>query len=124
MKDPLIIDGIVMTDYVVEDGYTLEFNDIDSSKSGRTLDGETHRTVVARKRKLGCAFLPVPQSVSSKILKAVKKKFFTVVYLDAEQGIRTATMYSGTKKITLSRVYKDDSDEPLWKGLSFNLIEK
>ena len=114
MKDPLIIDGIVMTDYVVEDGYTLEFNDIDSSKSGRTLDGETHRKEEQA---------PIIRE-STKILKAVKKKFFTVVYLDAEQGIRTATMYSGTKKITLSRVYRDDSDEPLWKGLSFNLIEK
>lgn len=124
MRDPLIIDGIVMTDYLPEDGLTVEFNDIDSPKSGRTMDGETHRTVIARKRKLGCSFLPVPQSVSSKILLSVKKKFFEVTYLDPEAGIRTTNMYSGTKKITLSRVYVSNSKEPMWKGLSFNLIEK
>lgn len=124
MRDPLIIDGIVMTEYLPEDGITIEFNDVDSPKSGRTMDGEMHRAVIARKRKLGCSFLPIPQSVSSRILLSVKKSFFKVTYLDPEVGIRTVTMYSGTKKITLSRVYAKDKKEPLWKGLSFNLIEK
>ena len=124
MKDPLIIDGIVMTEYILEDGITVEFNDVDSPKSGRTMNGEMHRTVIARKRKLGCSFLPIPQSVSSKILLSVKKSFFEVTYLDPEVGLRTVNMYSGTKKITLSRVYQSSSKEPMWKGLAFNLIEK
>ncbi len=121
LVDVLVIDGINMQRYIEEEGMGVELNDIDAPKSGRTMDGKMHRSVVTSKVKLSLNFLPIPQTVSSKILKSVKKKSFYVKYLDPECGVRTCEMYAGPKHIKLKRVFFDG--EVCWKGLSLNLIE-
>ena len=121
MYSVLIIDGIDMTRYIEEDGILVEVNDIDAPKSGRTMDGKMHRSRVATKTKLNLAFLPVPQPISSQILKSVKKTSFYVRYLDPEYGIRTCEMYAAPKHLKLRTVYQNG--EVCWTGLSFNLIE-
>ena len=121
MIDVLIIDGIDMKNYIEEEGIGVEINDIDAPKSGRTMDGKMHRSRVATKTKLNLVFLPVPQSISSQILKSVKKTSFYVKYLDPEYGVRTCEMYASPKRLKLRRVYQNG--EVCWTGLSFNLIE-
>lgn len=117
----LIIDGIDMTLYIEEDGFSVEIDDIDAPKSGRTMDGKMHRAKVATKVKLGLSFLPVPQKISSVILNSIKKTSMTVKYLDPMYGMRTCEMYASPKQIKLKRVYI--GGEIYWSGLSFRLIE-
>ena len=77
---------------------------------------------VATKRKITLAFgaLTVPEC--AKILGAVKSEFFRVDYLDPQDGnMRSGTFYVGDRT---TPVYSFIDSVPVWKGLSFVLIEQ
>lgn len=115
-------DDIVLDEYVMADGITVEIYDIDDESSGRTLDTLMHRIKLGSKVKLIVKFLPLPQSLTEKILSALDSEFFRVTYLDPRFGIRTIEMYSGNRKLTLRKV--DGYIVNMWEGLTLSLIER
>lgn len=117
-----INDDIVLDEYVMADGITVEIYDIDDESSGRTLDALMHRTKIGSKVKLGVKFLPLPQSLTEEILNAIDSEFISVTYLDPRFGLRTIEMYSGNRKLTLHKV--DGYIVNMWEGLTLSLIER
>ena len=84
----------------------VAIQDIDA-KATRDAQGLLHRDRVATKRK---------------ITDSVKAEFFNVEYLDPVDGqVRSGTFYVGDRT---APVYSFVGSLPVWKGLSFDLIEQ
>ena len=99
----------------------VAIQDIDA-KATRDAHGLLHRDRVATKRKLTLAFGPLSVSECSTILAAVQKEFFNVEFLDPQDGkMRSGTFYVGDRT---TPVYSFVDGFPVWKGLSFDLIEQ
>ena len=74
-------------------------NDLDSDKTGRTMDGLMHRTRITAKRKLqiSCARMTTAQMAS--LNKALFPQFITVTFLDPLSGGNyTGTFYGSEIK--------------------------
>lgn len=99
-------------------------NDLDSDKTGRTMDGLMHRTRITAKRKLqiSCARMTTAQMAS--LNKALFPQFITVTFLDPLSGGNyTGTFYGSTVQST-TQIYDDCTDDTYWTDTSFNLIER
>lgn len=99
-------------------------NDLDSDKTGRTMDGLMHRTRITAKRKLqiSCARMTTEQMAS--LNKALFPQFITLTFLDPlSGGYYTGTFYGSTVQAT-TQIYDDCLDETYWTDTSFNLIER
>lgn len=99
----------------------VAIQDIDA-KATRDAQGLLHRDRVATKRKITLTFGALTVSECSQILSAVKSEFFNVEYLDPQDGnMRSGTFYVGDRT---TPVYSLIGSLPVWKGLSFDLIEQ
>ena len=99
----------------------VAIQDIDA-KATRDAHGLLHRDRVATKRKISLSFGALTVSECAKILASVKAEFFNAEYLDPETGQnKSGTFYVGDRT---APVYSFVDSVPVWKGLSFDLIEQ
>lgn len=118
----LFINGHDYSDFVAEDGYQWEDNDIDGSGAGRAMDTMMDRDLLADKTKLQISCRDLLQSESSAILTDIKQEFYEATVLDACKGEITCQMYTSSRKAAIA-VIRDDG-EVVWSGLSFSMIER
>ena len=118
----LIINGHDYSDFVAEDGYQWEDNDIDGDGAGRAMDTMMDRDLLADKTKLQISCRDLLQSESSSILTDIKQEFYEATVLDACKGEITCQMYTSSRKAAIA-VIRDDG-EVVWSGLSFSMIER
>ncbi len=125
MKPKLLIDGVDFTWVLPEGGIQWSRNDIDTSKSGRSLvSAEMHRSRLAVKRKL--VFSKCRRMTTAQ-LKSLNDALFpptvSVTVLDPlEGGYRTAVFYGSSVEAT-TQIYDAVSDETYWDNTSFSLVE-
>lgn len=118
----LFINGHDYSDFVAEDGYQWEDNDIDGDGAGRAMDTMMDRDLLADKTKLRISCRDLLQSESSAILTDIKQEFYEATVLDACKGEITCQMYTSSRKAAIA-VIRDDG-EVVWSGLSFPMIER
>ncbi len=118
----LFINGHDYSDFVAEDGYQWEDNDIDGDGAGRAMDTMMDRDLLADKTKLQISCRDLLQSESSAILTDIKQEFYEATVLDACKGEITCQMYTSSRKAAIA-VIRDDG-EVVWSGLSFSMIER
>ena len=118
----LFINGHDYSDFVAEDGYQWEDNDIDGDGAGRAMDTMMDRDLLADKTKLRVSCRDLLQSESSAILTDIKQEFYEATVLDACKGEITCQMYTSSRKAAIA-VIRDDG-EVVWSGLSFPMIER
>ncbi len=118
----LFINGHDYSDFVAEDGYQWENNDIDGNGAGRAMDTMMDRDLLADKTKLRISCRDLLQSESSAILTDIKQEFYEATVLDACKGEITCQMYTSSRKAAIA-VIRDDG-EVVWSGLSFSMIER
>lgn len=118
----LFINGHDYSDFVAEDGYQWEDNDIDGDGAGRAMDTMMDRDLLADKTKLQISCRDLLQSESSAILTDIKQEFYEATVLDACKGEITCQMYTSSRKAAIA-VIRDDG-KVVWSGLSFSMIER
>lgn len=118
----LFINGHDYSDFVAEDGYQWEDNDIDGDGAGRAMDTMMDRDLLADKTKLQIFCRDLLQSESSAILTDIKQEFYEATVLDACKGEITCQMYTSSRKAAIA-VIRDDG-KVVWSGLSFSMIER
>ena len=116
------VNGVNLLPYVAEGGLKWSENDLDSSNSGRTLDGTMHRGRVAIKKKLEVTCRPLATAQSRIVLTAIAPEFVDVTYDDPKDGLVTKRMYCSTRPAACLTVFDDGT--ALWDDISFNLIER
>lgn len=89
----------------------------------RNANGELIRDRVAVKRKLTCKFPPMTQSQISTLLNSMTATFFSVTYLDPQDGVVTKTMYAGDRSTPLYK-YGNGTTDVLWENMNVEFIEK
>lgn len=118
----LKIDGVDFTSYIELGGFKWQLNDLDSSDTGRTLDGTMHRGRITSKVRLDITCMPLSSAKLKKLLNAIYPEFVEVQYLDPMLGEVTKTMYSNNRPATCIIEYEEG--EALWNSISFPLIER
>lgn len=121
MNATLQIGGLDLTELVAEGGLKWSRNDLDSDKSGRTLDGVMHRTRVAMKRKLSVTLRRLDTQQLMAVNQALAPQFVTVTYLDPLDGAATRVFYSSTVEAAVQTVA---GGRTFWDGVTFSLIER
>ena len=113
--DVLTIDGVVLPAPMA---YSVEYNDLDSSDTGRSEDGMLHRKRIREGvAKIKVSWKQLTFDKADLILNAVTPDSFEVKYYFGT--ILTATMYAGNRSCELIRINNGQSK---W-NISFDLIE-
>lgn len=117
------INGRDITRYVLEKGFQLSENDLDSPKSGRTLDALMHRGKVTQKNRADIKLVPVKREVMDWMMPLLRNQYFTVeTDLFPGQGYLTMEMYNSTRKYGVAVI---DTQGALWYvDASFNIIQR
>lgn len=116
------INGIDMLPYVQHKGIKWQRNDLDSSDSGRTMDGMMHRGRVATKIRLDITCRPLKSEEASIVLNAILPEYVTVRYTDPMYGLSIKTMYSNNNPASHMLIQSDGVE--WWEGITFPLIEQ
>lgn len=117
------IDGVDITNYIAYQGFKWQRNDVDSSDTGRTLDGMLQRTRVATKVRLDITCRPLLSEEASTVLTAIIPVWVEVSYHDPQLGGNvTKTMYSNNNPA--SYCIRQPDGREYWNGITFPLIEK
>lgn len=115
------VNGVDFTRFIAEGGLKWERNDIDSTKTGRTMDTIMHRTRLAIKRKLYITCMPMRHDDLIALNKAILPQFIKVRFLDPIDGLTTKTFYGSSVQSTTQYT---QNGETWWDGPTFNLIER
>lgn len=111
----LTIDGVVLPPPMK---YSVEYNDLDSSDTGRTEDGMLHRVRVRHDVvKIKVSWEQVSTETANLILGAIAPDSFEVTYYFGTQ--KAATMYAGNRSCDVLRI---NYNQAKW-NISFDLIE-
>ena len=98
--------------------YSVDYQDLDSSDTGRSEDGTLHRKRVrGGVVKIKATWELLDTTQAEMILAAVSPESFTVTYFFGTQ--RTATMYAGDRSCQLLRV---NNNQAKW-NIGFDLIQ-
>lgn len=118
------IGGVDIIRYIASNGIAWTENDLDSSDSGRTLDGIMHRGKIAGKVKIEISCKPLHAADCRVVLNALSPEFVTVQtdFDPKVPGNVTRTMYNSSRPATCATIY--DDGEVLWENLKFTLIEQ
>lgn len=117
------LNGRDITKYIAADGFTLSENDLDSPKSGRTLDGMMQRGKTAEKKKAEIKLVPVKKEVIDWLMPIIRNQYFTCnTDMFAGRGGETLEMYNSTRKYGMAII---DTDGDMWyTNVSFNIIQR
>ncbi|MFW0731747.1 DUF6711 family protein [Enterococcus raffinosus] len=102
---------------------TVSIQTLDSGSSGRNANGDMVRDILGRKTKLDAKWGPLNTSEVSLILRLIDAAFFTVRYLDPQEGgLITKSFYCGDSS---TPVYSWNAkfSKMMWQGLSVPFIE-
>lgn len=99
--------------------YNVGIQDI--SNAERNANGTMIIERIATKRKIELGWSYLTKDEISRILNAVSPVFFTVQYLDPQQGVKTGTFYCGDRGIPMLIF---NNGIPRYKDIKFNLIER
>lgn len=118
------IDNVNILPFIAEEGLGWEENDIDSDDSGRTLDGNMDRALIARKEKHTITFKPLTLAESQTVLNAFRAVFVTVTTNIHPRlgGTASFSMYNSSRKAAVWTV--DEDGNSVWKLDPFSLIER
>lgn len=103
---------------------TVNYMDLSSDNSGRTLNGTMIKDIVSRKTSLNCVWNALTWNEASVLLNAVEQSvFLTVVYPDPKfpNSPRTKVFYVGDRSSPSVSIV---GGKAIWNGISFDLIEK
>lgn len=117
----LMIDGQQMP---TPSKFNITLNDLDSEETGRSIDGNLHRDVIGTNfRTIELEWRTMTRADLKKLLSAVSKTNFEVIYYDPIQDARIKkTMYAGNRKVDMYN-YIIDNGKPLWVDISVSLIQ-
>ena len=117
----LVIDGKTMP---TPSKFNITLNDLDTDQTGRSIDGNLHRDVIGTNfRTIDLEWKTMTRSDLKKLLDAVSKTNFEVIYYDPIQDARIKkTMYAGNRKIDMYN-YIIDNGKPLWVNIGVSLIQ-
>lgn len=117
----LMIDGQQMP---TPSKFNITLNDLDSEETGRSIDGNLHRDVIGTNfRTIELEWRTMTRADLKKLLNAVSKTNFEVIYYDPIQDARIKkTMYAGNRKVDMYN-YIIDNGKPLWVDISVTLIQ-
>ena len=117
----LMIDGKTMP---TPSKFNITLNDLDTDQTGRSIDGNLHRDVIGTNfRTIDLEWKTMTRSDLKKLLDAVSKTNFEVIYYDPIQDARIKkTMYAGNRKIDMYN-YIIDNGKPLWVNIGVSLIQ-
>lgn len=122
IKNLLTIDGVVMP---TPSKFNITLNDLDSEETGRSIDGNLHRDVIGTNfRTIDLEWNYLSRADLKKVLNAVSKVNFEVIYYDPIQDARIKkTMYAGNRKIDMYNYVIGKDGTPLWVNIGFSLIQ-
>jgi len=117
------LNGRDITRYILQNGFQLSENDLDSPKSGRTLDALMHRGKVAEKKRADIKLVPCKKEVLDWMMPILRNQYFTVkTDLFPGSGIVTMQMYNSTRKYGVAII---DTKGVVWyKEPQFNIIQR
>lgn len=99
------------------------FSDLSSEESARTLDGKSHKDIIAQKVKLSPAWMNPSGAETSILLKAVcPHAYVNITYIDPiENAVTTKRFYTGDKGADVNTYAFGDVR---YSTMSFNCIEE
>ena len=116
------VNGVNFLPYLAHHGFKWQRNDLDSSESGRTMDGTMHRGRIATKIRLDLECRPLKTEEAQIVLNAILPEFVSVEYTDPMLGLCTKEMYSNNNPATHMLI--QDNGVEWWHGITFPLIER
>ncbi len=119
--DSVALDGVNLPE-IAHEGATFSVQDIDSAQSGRNQEGDMLRDRVATKVKWQLTFPPLSRAMMAALLAAISNETFEFTYPDPRKatGTTTSTCYVGDRTVP---VYSLADGMPMWKNVSFSVIE-
>ena len=102
---------------------TWGYADFSSEESGRTLDGLSHKDIIAQKVKLVCVWSNPTATETSALLQAVcPYAYRNVTYLDPITNTEvTKSFYTGDKSAPVKTYAFSDA---IYSSVSFNFVEE
>ena len=120
----LIINSIVMP---APSKFNIIYNDLESEESGRSIDGNMHRDVVAQNiRTIEVEWATMKKDDLKKFLTATssENKYFTVIYYDPIMETRIKkTMYTESRKVDMYDFTMGEDGHPLWLNITASFIQ-
>lgn len=99
----------------------VDISDLDG-ETNRNARGDLIRDRIAVKRKISLEFPPLTAAQMSQLLSLIQDVFFDVTYPDPQTGAnRTATFYVGDRSAP-ALYYRNG--QVMWRGVSFNFVER
>lgn len=117
--DVLKINNHDYSKHIKRKGLAWARNDLDSDKTGRTMDGKMHRAKVAEKRTCSFELMELSRTELAQLDDDIRQETFQATYLDIH-GLQTRTFYCSSFKATCEQV---DGDNDAWDDASFTMIE-
>lgn len=119
----LIVNGVDLVPYIVEEGYKVTRADGDSSDAGRTMDYTMHRARIATKFRIDVELKPLLTADAEKVLKAIMPEYVEVTYTNPWLGgTQITTMYSNNNVATIDMSFGDGKDR--WNIDAIALVER
>ena len=118
--DVFKVDGVEIP---TPSSFNVEIEDISSKDSGRTMDGNMHKDIIATKVTLACSWHVLKWDECAALLNAVGSKAqFDVTYPDPRFPGRyiTRAFYVGSRKAPALSLQEG---RVRWRGTAFNFIE-
>ena len=116
-----LINNVDFSDCVKVGGVKCKIFDLDSKRSGRTLDGQMHRARTARKRQLTQTCVRITDTRLRALVNALDADFINVTYPDPQYGVVTKTFY-GTE--VESAIWAEVEGVLYWDQVTFVLTER
>ena len=103
--------------------FTWGYSDLSSEESGRTLDGKSHKDIIASKVKLDCSWNNLSGSETSSLLQKVcPYAYRNIAYLDPITNAEiTKSFYTGDKSAPVKTYAIGDAK---YSSVSFNFVEE
>lgn len=118
------INGVDILAFIKEGGLKWSRNDVDSSKSGRTMDATMHRARVTIKSRWDVTMMPLKTDQINMILALIEPEFVEVeTNIDPRHGYYYHKFYSNNVPATCVTV-DSQTNIALWEEVTFPLIEQ
>jgi len=103
--------------------FTWGYSDLSSEESARTLDGKSHKDIIAPKEKLECSWNNLNGAETSALLKKVcPYAYRNVTYMSPlENAEVTKSFYTGDKSAPVKTYALGDT---IYSTVSFNFVEE
>lgn len=102
--------------------FDFSINDISTADSGRTQNGQMHKTRVARKRKIALSWNNVTPDEAHSILAAFRDVYFRVNYFDPDSNqTETREFYAGDMSAPIKQWSVNNK---IYSQVSFDIIER